>query len=189
MCFPSCLRQVVLAGLVLSGLLQTRADVGVSLLNENQPGLGWVFENGQEFAGATGQLTEVPGKSDSDPAGLRLAGDFSGGGSYVQMLRELPVRDVEKIVLKVRSENTPALVVRLNDETGQCHQRAISIRLGEWQEVELTPSEIAGAEHWGGADDGVWHGAPTKMAILIMNKPEEPQPVVDFAEIHSVPVK
>lgn len=186
MLFPSFLGRGALVVVVVASLLAARAG---ELFEEGQQSLGWVFENGQEFAGATGQLTELPGNPDSVSARLRLAGDFSGGGNYVQMLREVSVGEVEKIVLKVRSENTPALVIRLNDETGQCHQRAIAIGLGEWQDLELTPSEIAGAEHWGGADDGVWHGAPTKMAILIMNKPEEPQPVVEFAEIRAVSPK
>ena len=28
----------------------------------------------------------------------------------------------------------------------------------DWQEIVLKPAQMAGGEHWGGANDGVWHG-------------------------------
>lgn len=168
---------------LLLALAPVHAADPVSLLDQGAPGLGWVFDNGQEFAGATGQLTVVDGEPKAGESVLRLSGNFSAGGSYVQMLRDLSFGEVSKIVLKVRPENTATLVVRLIDETGQCHQKPFPIIPGEWQEVEIDPTATAGGEHWGGAEDGAWHGAPAKISILLTNKPEDPEPIVDFAEI------
>lgn len=170
-------------------LTALQAAEPVSLLDQGAPGLGWVFDNGQEFAGATGQLTVMDGEPKKGESVLRLAGNFSEGGSYVQMLRDLSVGEVSKIVLKVRPENSATLVVRLIDDTGQCHQKPFPVTPGEWQEVEIDPLTIAGGEHWGGAEDGAWHGAPAKISILLTNKPGDPEPSVDFAEIRAEAAK
>ena len=38
---------------------------------------------------------------------------------------------------------------------------------GKWHELTIRPSEIAGGEHWGGADDGKWHGSPREFVISL----------------------
>ena len=50
--------------------------------------------------------------------------------------------------------------LRLIDSTGQCHQHGgvPIVADGKWHDLVLKPEEIAGGEHWGGANDGKWHG-------------------------------
>jgi hypothetical protein len=46
------------------------------------------------------------------------------------------------------------------DSSDQCHQKN-GVRLAntqDWQEVVLKISDLVGGEHWGGANDGKWHG-------------------------------
>jgi hypothetical protein len=38
----------------------------------------------------------------------------------------------------------------------------------EWQEVVLNFEKLAGREHWGGANDGKWHG-PAKSFYLCVS--------------------
>ena len=68
----------------------------------------------------------------------------------------------------VRSENVSEICVRLNDATGQCHQNKNVLITGDgkWHELVIEPTDIAGGEHWGGANDGKWHGPATLVALL-----------------------
>jgi len=149
----------------------------------------WTFDNGQEFKGAKGTLTLLKDTPEAGQNALRLAGDFSGGGAYVQAMRkltELASRQVESFILTMRSSNCPGFNVRLVDGTGQCHQhKGMALPAdGQWHDVAIKPSEIAGGEHWGGANDGKWHSGGQLIAILI-GKEKEPQPVLDFARFRA----
>ena len=143
----------------------------------------WRFTRGEEFKGAQGSLTATPGGS------LKLAGDFTGGGAYVGMvreLRELDVKDVAAIKMKVKSENAAQIGVQMVDATGQTHQRSVPIKAdNEWHELVLDPVKISGGEHWGGANDSKWHGPPTQIALNVSKEsdPKGKQPVVELAKI------
>ena len=53
------------------------------------------------------------------------------------------------------------LGVRIVDDTGQCHQKSVDLPAGAedgWREVVLKVRDLVGGEHWGGANDGAWHG-------------------------------
>jgi hypothetical protein len=39
---------------------------------------------------------------------------------------------------------------------------------GQWHDVALVPGEVAGGEHWGGANDGQWHDS-AKLIELMLN--------------------
>jgi hypothetical protein len=126
----------------------------------------WGFSNGAEFAGATGSLTSEDGKD------LKLAGDFTEGGAYVAAVRNLetlPTKEAPEVRLRLKTSNAKAVTVQLVDGSGQTHQRrGFPVTAdGEWHEVVLRPDEIAGGEHWGGANDGAWHGGVRQMVVSV----------------------
>ena len=52
---------------------------------------GWTFDNGSEFPGATGKLSVDTAVTHNGRESLRLKGDFTKGGNYVQAVRKRPV--------------------------------------------------------------------------------------------------
>ena len=152
----------------------------------------WGFTLGQEFKGAGGSLTLVKDLPAKGQACLKLSGDFTKGGAYVAALKDLKpldARDIESVRLKIRSDNAASIGIQFVDGTGQCHQnKAVAIVPdGQWHDLVLKPSEIAGGEHWGGANDGRWHGGPDHMAISVSNgsDPAKRQPTVYLADIRA----
>ncbi len=152
----------------------------------------WTFDNGQEFPGAKGSLTIVKDEPQKGQSCLKLAGDFSGGGAYVQTIRglkEVEMKDLASIRLKVKSDNVKTMSLRLGDRSGQCHQRAgVSVIAdGKWHDLVLKPEEVAGGEHWGGANDGKWHGPADYIAVIIGPGPDKQVklPVVYLADIRA----
>ena len=148
------------------------AESRVSLDDFEADPQGWKFIGGQEFPGAKGSLERDTGTAHGGKGSYRLQADFSGGGAYVGCWRDLTalaVRDVKEIRLWIKSSNVGAMGVRINDASGQCHQKKdIPLaKTGEWQEVVLKVQDIVGDEHWGGADDGQWHGPATGFGLNI----------------------
>jgi len=187
---PRNLFQILYLALAVLGLpLASAAEEGVSLLESGQPSMGWTFDNGQEFPGAKGSLVAAESSAPEGGDVLRLYGDFSEGGVYVQMLRDVSAGEIVGIVFKVKATNTDRMTVRLIDGSGQCHQtRPIMLGTDSWQEVKIDIADLAGGEHWGGEDDGVWHGALSKVGVLLMNKGGLPDSSVEFSDIRTVPV-
>jgi len=123
----------------------------------------WHYVGGEEFPGAKGDLTRDTSTAHGGGGSLKLTADFAGGGAYVGVWTELPDfqgQDLTKIRLWLRSDNVSTVGVRLGDSSGQCHQAKVRPveADGEWHELLLPVSEIVGGEHWGGANDGKWHG-------------------------------
>ncbi|RIQ21461.1 hypothetical protein [Jiangella rhizosphaerae] len=133
------------------------------------PSEGWVFGNGPEFPGATGSFqrndTNVMGGALS---GL-LSGDFTGGGAYVQVSRPVPSLPIRTLTFWIRSTTAQRVGLRVTDSTGQTHQQSLAFTpSGAWQEIAV--SDFAGGTnytHFGGADDGVWHGPATKVGLVL----------------------
>ncbi len=128
---------------------------------------GWRFTEGREFPGAKGSLEEVDG-------GLRLSGDFTGGGAYVAAVRDLSAADAKEISafrLRYRTADAGFIRVQLVDGTGQTHQARVKTTPDDkWNDLEILPEKIAGGEHWGGAKDGKWHGPPKLISIALNDK-------------------
>jgi hypothetical protein len=124
---------------------------------------GWV--GGWEFPGATGSYAVDSTTAHDGKASGKIVADFTGGGAYVGGWRDLAKissRNFKEIRLWIKAPTVKAIGVRLADATNQIHQREVHLSLSpDWQEVVLKPKEMAGGEHWGGANDGVWH-APIK---------------------------
>ncbi len=152
----------------------------------------WRFSRGEEFPGASGSLTvvkEAPAGADSS---IRLAGDFTAGGVYVAAIRNLSglaVKEISAIHMQVRSDNAAFIGVQLVDGSGQTHQQSRTKITpdGQWRELVLHPQQIAGGEHWGGANDGKWHGLISQLAISLSDKADEKnkKPVLYLAEIRA----
>src|SRR5687767_7888621 len=106
---------------------QPAADV-VQLVDAKAPLAGWKFDNGQEFKGATGSLTVDPGAGPQGRDCLKLVGDFTNGGQYVQLGRKLETDqqlDVRELTFWVRNPDADRFTLRLTDVTGQAHQLSI----------------------------------------------------------------
>ena len=152
----------------------------------------WTFDNGQEFPGAKGSLAIVKDQPAKGQICLKLAGDFSGGGNYVQTMRglkEVEMKDLAAIRMKVKTDNVKSMSLRLLDGTDQCHQRGgvPIVADGKWHDLVLKPEEVAGGEHWGGANDGKWHG-PAHLIALIISPGQDrqvKQPVIYFSDIQA----
>jgi hypothetical protein len=123
---------------------------------------GWKYVGGEEFPGARGGLATDGTVAHGGKGSYRLEADFSGGGAYVGTWRELADlkgRDVSELRFWARQTGLKALGVRLLDSSDQIHQGSVPLAASaDWQEVVLRISALAGGEHWGGANDGKWHG-------------------------------
>ena len=105
-------------------------------------------------------------------ASLKLVGDFTKGGLYVEAGRKIDGVDIRELSMWVRSPDGDRFTLRLSDATGQTHQIAMKMEpTPDWQRVVLplerffarrgqadAVTNIAKYESWGGAKDGKWHG-------------------------------
>lgn len=140
--------------------------------------LDWDLNLGQEFPGARGGLEVVEVDQNPERLAMRFHADFRDGGAYVGMKRSfdtLDVRAIQKIHLRMRSSNVTSFAARIVDGTGQCHQRkTIPFQgNGQWQDVVLNPQELAGGEHWGGANDGKWHDSVKLLELMLNTRSSE----------------
>lgn len=123
---------------------------------------GWTYIAGWEFPGAKGSLELDASTAHGGKRSYKLQADLTGG-AYVGTWRDLaPLggRDFREIRLWIKAANVAKIGVRIVDSTDQCHQKK-EIPLAatnDWQQVILKISDLVGEEHWGGANDGKWHG-------------------------------
>src|SRR5690242_218999 len=87
----------------------------------------WSFYNGAEYPGAAGSLTQDTSSFASGHASGRLHGDFSGGGAYVSIKRNIPAIDAQQLTLSLQTTDVRFIGVRLLDGTGQVHQQLVTI--------------------------------------------------------------
>ncbi len=144
-----------------------------------------------EVAGSKGGLTVLADTPAAGQSSLRFSADFTGGGAYVAAIRRLAgldIKDVSAFHIRYRTPNVKQVSVQLVDGTGQTHQRK-DFNLtpdGQWHDWELLPTKVAGGEHWGGANDGQWHGPPTQFVINLTagtSDPEGKKPVLELASV------
>ncbi|MDG3005067.1 glycoside hydrolase family 16 protein [Paludisphaera mucosa] len=134
---------------------------------------GWKFVGGEEFPGAKGALERDATAARAGKESLRLDGDFRGGGAYVGSWKDLDgldLPDVDQFRVWVRVRDLNGLGVRLVDATGQCHQGRATIpdgAEGGWRELVLNVADLVGGEHWGGANDGKWHGPAKGLGLNV----------------------
>ena len=133
----------------------------------------WMFVGGEEFPGAKGSSTRVTGRAHGGKASALLEADFRGGGAYVGIWKDLePLRlpEIQEFRFWNRSRNLDKIGVRIVDDTGQCHQATVNLPPGPdqaWGLVVLKVADVVGGEHWGGSNDGKWHGPPRGLGLNI----------------------
>ena len=130
-------RRSAAAVIALSILVGVGARVAVaevvSLFDPEAKTLGWGFDNGREFPGATGGLTV---ETLDGAKVLKLVGDFTKGGNYVQAGRGLADVPIASFSLRLKDAGCDALKFRIVDAAGQCHQIAYRIgRSADWRTV------------------------------------------------------
>ncbi|MEO3741937.1 glycosyl hydrolase [Plantactinospora sp. B5E13] len=117
--------------------------------------------------GATATLTTTTNAPAGGTAAARIQANAPSG--TVEMARGIPSLDLRRLDLSVRSAQLTGLVLRLVDSTGQAHQQTLALSPGtQWQQLSVTT--FAGGTqyiHWGGANDGVWHGPLKQISLLI----------------------
>ncbi|MEU6711412.1 sugar-binding protein [Nonomuraea sp. NPDC046802] len=133
------------------------------------------FENGVTpwFTATSGSTTVSLAVTSQAPA--------SGGGAArlevnapsgtAELARGVPSIDARSLTFALRSTKLKGIVVRMIDSTGQAHQQTVPLTPGSpWQTLTVDNFAPAGAPeyiHWGGANDGVWHGPLTHLSLLV----------------------
>jgi hypothetical protein len=148
----------------------------------------WTFSNGPEFPGAKGSLTRGAGHSGS---GAHLAYDFSGGGAYVAAtLRLVTPTNGAAVGFWVRAPAGIHAWLRVVDSTRQVLQYDLARPFGAddpsaWfrQVAELDAPDL----YFGGAFDGVLHGAITQVTILAASPLEKGTVgAIDFDDVVAI---
>lgn len=173
-----------------AAVAETRTSVRLDQVSDGEH--GWTVSLGGEVPGAKGSLAVAKDEPATGQTALKLSGDFTGGGAYVAAIRDLKglvTGDVSSFRMKAKTDNAASITVQLVDATGQTHQRK-GVKLtpdGQWHELTLTPKEIAGGEHWGGAKDGKWHNPPTRLVLSVTagSDKAKKQPVVYLADVRA----
>jgi hypothetical protein len=110
---------------------------------------------------ATVTLDVIKDQPAAGQNALRFAAEITGPRGSARLKKDLKqVSGIKTIRMKIKSETVTAFGIVLVDETGQTHQKKGN-RLqtdGQWAEFTIDPLKVAGGEHWGGANDGQWHG-------------------------------
>ena len=155
-------------------------------------GFDWKFSKGDEFPGAKGALEIAKDAGPDGKAALRLRADLTGGGKYVGLGKPMPtwgLRDTLVVRMKVKTGDVKNLTFRLTDATGQTFQKKdIPIKPdGAWHDYEFTTKSLSSGEHWGGANDGAWHGPARDFFISITERalPETRKGEILFADLRA----
>ncbi|MGG1515630.1 glycosyl hydrolase [Paenibacillus oryzisoli] len=122
---------------------------------ESSP-LQWNFFTGN---GGTGIFAQDGTTSQDGSSSGKLSGNLAGSGQYVGAYRSFSdLYDIQELRFWVKVTNSSQRVsVRLKDFTGQWHQQQLILQTTtNWQLIDLT--SFGSSNHWGGANDGVWHG-------------------------------
>jgi hypothetical protein len=139
--------------LPLAAHAESKGDASGLLLDDFQAdSRGWTFIDGREFPGARGDLVLDRGDAHGGTPSYKLRADFSSGGAYVGVWRDLSWlkgRDINELRLRVKAVNVTSLGVRLADSTDQCHQKKGRVKLAatrDWQQVALKVADLVGGE-------------------------------------------
>lgn len=173
----------------------------ISLFNESKQNFGWRIGLGWEFPGAQGSLNIDNEMVLNGKPSLKLYGDFSKGGKYVEAgLRIDPPLDIDKISFWIKFPEREVLTMRIVDSSGQCHQIRLKIKnTQDWQYIEFplkdffekrgTPQAVkgvAGYQYWSGKKDGKLY-PPCKWISFLASPAGEKKEVILY--LNSVEVE
>ncbi len=130
------------------------------------------FAAGGEIKVSVAENQPEPGRN-----ALRVAASFTGSGQHYagvsKSLKDLNIKSVEAITMRVKSPNALRYTLRLLDASGQTHQRK-DRRLqpgGDWQDLRIDLERFARGEHWGGANDGKLHQPLRGFTLVLKPNP------------------
>ncbi|WP_246321075.1 OmpL47-type beta-barrel domain-containing protein [Paenibacillus germinis] len=129
----------------------------------------WNFYLGTEFPGAKGEYVRDTSVFRSGTYSGKLRGDFSTGGKYVSVSKNFIPMDIQKLEFWVKTVDAAAIVLRVTDSTGQVHQQKLAVASNaNWQKIEIAKFNGGTSYlHFGGANDGVWHGTAQGIGLLL----------------------
>jgi hypothetical protein len=128
----------------------------------------WGFSQGAEFPGAAGRFGRAPEAARQGRFGGSLEFDFTGGGAYVAAGLPLPREPALRgITLWLYKATKNRIAFRVTDSAGQTFQKQVEYHFPGWQQVHVrfAPWEA----HWGGPNDGLFHGPARHFAVLLEN--------------------
>jgi hypothetical protein len=115
-------------------------------------------DSGDTSGGMSGEVTvDLSGIGDAVP------------GGYVELARNLPSLDLTGLTFSVRSSQLTSIAIRFTDSTGQAFQHYRDLVPAEpgWQTFTVDDPAVGATLHFGGDNDGVWHGPASKVAFLV----------------------
>ena len=161
----------IVAGTLLGCLAVFADDAKTEVVGDFSSDLsGWEFSLGKEFPGAQGNFWRDEKEGSDGKGAACLLGDFSGGGAYVAMNRGFSEKlDVKAVEISFKTSDISGIVFRISDSSGQTFQQHLDLKESDtWQTVKVTDVVgKQGAGHWGGANDGQWHGPATGMSLIL----------------------
>ncbi len=156
------------AGLVAAPAATHALDLTTAIGDFETAGDGWSLNLGPEFPGAQGAFTMDAADAVTGSSSGLLSADFTAGGNYVQARRNIAL-DAVGLSFQAKTDDVTRLGLRMVDSTGQTHQQRFALTPGGgWQEITVT--DFAGGSgylHFGGANDGVWHGPATSVGFVV----------------------
>ncbi|QOR71798.1 hypothetical protein IM660_05900 [Ruania alkalisoli] len=165
---PAALVLVLALGLaLLAPAPPATADENPVVVGDFEALQGW---SQSQSHGAVGSMAPVLTDAVAGSGALQIDADLAAGG-WVTTTRADLALDATALTFGLRSEHLEHIIVRGKDSTGQWHQQSIATGAGAtWQEISVTDFTSGdGYLHFGGANDGVWHGALTAVAVIVEN--------------------
>jgi hypothetical protein len=171
---------------LILAILATALAAAETVIDPCTEPTGWAFSKGDEFAGAAGSLTAA------SAGGLRLAWDFSAGGSYLsaQPKAALPAGTVA-VVASLATDKPCTIAWRMRDANGRTFQSDyIALPAGTTRVVRTATGPWGGS--WGGkADTGPAPGMAVAFALLVDKRNGTPASgsltITSFAALDAVP--
>ena len=120
----------------------------------------WGFSNGGEYPGAKGAKGLSEEECVSAPTAMRVEYDFTGGGNYVGIGRDITIPEqVKKVSFRAMITGENTIFMRVADSTGQTHAtNPMPLKsIGAWVEMTVDLKKSMFVQHWQGAKDGVIH--------------------------------
>ncbi|MFA6286408.1 MAG: sugar-binding protein [Opitutaceae bacterium] len=177
---------------LLSTVVASDAPQEARLDDFSTEGFDWKFSKGNEFPGAKGALEIAKDAGPDGKPALRLLADLTGGGKYVGLGKLMPtwsLRDTLVVRMKIKTGDVKNLTFCLTDATGQTFQKKdLPIKTdGVWHDYEFTTKSLTSGEHWGGANDGEWHGPARDIFFSITERalPETRKGEIFFADLRA----
>ena len=112
------------------------------------------FTLGREFRGAKGRKSLSKTEFKSAPSAMCIAYDFSKGGRYVGIRRQVNIAEnAESLSFDAKMTSKNRFCLRLVDSTGQVHQSRFVVPpegINTWQKMVFPLNKRTFPSHWGG---------------------------------------